>query len=441
METTITQETRRRTRGAAQVPSALLKHSPAGRPKKEIKSVRYVEPWTDETDLVALIESLLRSSRTSWFGFGEKCIEFEKAFAKEMGTKHAIFVNSGSSANLLSIAALIASHRLSSGSKVVTTACTFPTALNPALLYGLKPVMIDLELPSWSADIDALREALDSGAKLIMLPHLNGIPHRMDEVSSLANQHSSILIEDACDALGSTFGEKPVGTFGDLGTFSFYVAHQMTTGEGGMVVTDDQNLAETVRSLREWGRAPTAFEGTAKNRQLRYQSITKDLPEDFESRYTYTHIGFNLKPLELQGAWGLVQLGKLESMIEKRRTNFERLFTFLSNYPDYITLPEPSPKAAVSWFWFPIIVRQEAAFKRKDIVAFLEENGIETRPVLAGNIMKQPAYRGIDFEVVGTLTNTEAILHRGFIVGVHPRIGDEEIEYMISTFQRFFESL
>src|SRR5712692_8151400 len=382
-----------------------------------MKPIRYVEPWTDETDVVTLLESILHSWRTNWYGFGEKCIEFEKAFASYIGAKYAVFVNSGSSANLLAVAALVGTGRLSKGSKIVTTACTFPTTLNPALLYGMQPVLVDVELPSWSVNMETIEDTIRDGAKLVMLPHLNGIPHRMDQISAISREHSSILVEDSCDALGSRYDGRFVGTFGDIGTYSFYVAHQMTTGEGGMVVTDDQRLAETVRSLREWGRTPTAFEGSEKKRDVEFQRVTPDLPRDFESRYTYVNIGFNLKPLELQGAWGLVQLKKLEAMKRRRKENFERLFGCLRDHANHLILPDPGPRADVSWFWFPIIVRSGAPFGRRDIVGFLEKNGIETRPILAGNIMKQPAYRGIKMEVAGPLTNTEAILQGGFIVG------------------------
>ncbi len=407
-----------------------------------LKPIRYVEPSIDQKDLDAIMESLLHSFRTNWYGFGEKCVNFEKAFAKYLGTRHAVFVNSGSSANLLSIAALVASGRIKKGSKVVTTACTFPTTLNPVLLYDLKPVFVDLELPSWSVDVEAVREAVESGAQLLLLPHLNGIPHEMDNICALARTNSLLLLEDACDALGSRFGGKPVGTFGELGTFSLYVAHHMTTGEGGMIVTNDGRLAEILSSLRDWGRATKMSSAEVPDKRiLEYQNVTRDLPEDYESRYTYTNIGFNLKPLELQGALGLSQLEKLETLIQRRKMNFERLYAFLKDYTDHLILPEATPKADVSWFWFPIVVRQTAPFKRKDLVRFLEKANIETRPLLAGNILKQPAYRELEYEVVGRLTNTETVLQGGFILGVHPKLTNADIDYIIDTFRSFFESL
>ncbi len=396
----------------------------------------------DQSDLIVLMESLLKSFRTGWYGFGEKCVEFEKAFAKYLGTRHASFVNSGSSANLLAVGALTTSGRVPRESEMVTTACSFPTTLNPALLYGLKPVFVDIDLPSWSVNVDALRTAVESGAKLVMLPHLNGIPHDMEEVSRIARAESVEVVEDACDALGSRFGGKPVGTFGEIGTFSFYVAHHMTTGEGGMVVTNDERLGEMVTSLRDWGRASKiSVQETREKRSLSYQKISRELPEDYEQRYTYTSIGFNLKPLELQGAWGLSQLEKLQEIIERRRKNYERLSGSLRSYKDYLILPEPRPKADVSWFWLPIVVRNDAPFKRRDIVTFLEQEGIETRPILAGDLLKQPAYRNINHRVVGPLTNTETVTRGGFIVGLHPGLSDEEIDYTRARFQSFFEGL
>src|SRR4029077_15467044 len=218
--------------------------------------------------------------------------------------------------------------------------------------------------------------------------------------------------------------------------------HHMTTGEGGRIVTNDKEFRDASSSLRDWGRTPTIpVDPITEKRTLRYQTLTKDLPEDFESRYTYTHLGFNLKPLEMQGAWGLSQLEKLSEIIEKRKKNFQSLTNNLADYHDWLTLPEPHPKAEVSWFWLPLIVNDHAPFKRRDIVGQLEKSGIETRPILAGNILKHPAYRKIDHKVIGELTNTERILRNGFIVGVHPNLSDEDIEYMNETFHSFFKSI
>lgn len=407
-----------------------------------MKRIRYAEPYMDQDDFKALTVSLKRSFETGWYGFGERCAEFERAFAKYIGTSHATFVNSGSSANLLAIATLAASGRIKKNDQVVTTACTFPTTLNPALLYGLRPVFVDLDLPSWSINIESLKEATESGAKLIILPHLNGIPHDMDAIKKVASANSLTLLEDACDALGSRFAGRNVGTFGELGTFSFYVAHHMTTGEGGMVITNSKEFGEAAGSLRDWGRTPQLLSDlVTEKRTLQYQTLTQDLPPDYESRYTYTYLGFNLKPLEMQGAWGLSQLEKLNTIIEKRKKNFQRLTRNLAHYPDWLTLPEPHPKADVSWFWLPIVVKDEAPFKRRDIVGHLENAGIETRPVLAGNILKQPAYKNMEYKVTGELTNTERILQNGFIVGVHPNLSSEEIDYMSATFQSFFEKV
>lgn len=396
----------------------------------------------DHNDFQALTESLKRSFETGWYGFGEKCTEFEHAFAKHIGRSHATFVNSGSSANLLAIATLVARGRVKRGDQVVTTACTFPTTLNPALLYGLKPIFVDLDLPSWSINMEALKEAAHLGAKLVILPHLNGIPHDMDRVTKLASANSMILLEDGCDALGSRFAGRYIGTFGELGTFSFYVAHHMTTGEGGMVVTSNKEFGETVSSLRDWGRTPKIpTDPIIEKRTLQYQTQTKELPQDYESRYTYTYIGFNLKPLEMQGAWGLSQLKKLDAITQKRKENYQKLSSNLALYSDWLTLPEPHPKADVSPFWLPIVVREEAPFKRRDVIAYLEGAGIETRPVLAGNILKQPAYKNIDYKVVGELTDTERILNSGFIVGVHPNLSSDEIDYINAAFQSFFQTI
>lgn len=407
-----------------------------------MRNIRYAAPPVNHTDYEAIRNSVSASFRNGWFGFGDKCREFEREFAKYVGSANAVFVNSGSSANLLAVASLCATRRLARGDRIATTACTFPTTLNPILLYGLKPVFVDIVLPQWSIDTEGLKKAVEIGATGIILPHLNGIPHRMDEVCSIIRRDSLSLIEDACDALGSKFGKKQVGTFGNLGTFSFYVAHHMTTGEGGMVVTDEVDLSGVLRSMRDWGRvSERTGKEMALKRQLIYQSLTKRLPPDYESRYTYAYLGFNVKPLELQGAWGLSQLKKLPRIIARRKSNFRRLAKSLRRYSDYIILAEPPAGTDVSWFWFPIVVRQGSPFSRRDIVSFLEKRGIETRPILAGNIMMHPAYADMKSRTIGNMTNTDLVMREGFIVGVHPGLTIEELEYVESSFDRFFHSL
>ncbi|MGI0010803.1 MAG: lipopolysaccharide biosynthesis protein RfbH [Nitrosopumilaceae archaeon] len=401
--------------------------------------IKYAGMVFDKEEIYASIDALCSSFYNNWFALGNNTPKFQKKLAFYLGLKRAIFVNSGSSANLISVATLAAKKRIKRGDEVVTLATTFPTTINPLLIYGLCPVMIDVEFPSYTANLDQLEDAITDKTKLIMLPHINGSPNDMERIMEIAQKHNLAVIEDCCDALGSKYNGKIVGTFGNLGTYSFYAAHHISTGEGGAVGGNDEELILTAESIRDWGRVNLKSELLGnRNRKLTFQHVSNELPKDYEERYTYINIGYNLKPIDMQAAVGLIQLEKLDKFTSLRKRNFKFLYENLFDFNDKLILPEELPKADPSWFVFPITVKKNAGFKRGDIVKFLEERKIETRPILAGNIMNHPAYSRISFRKIGKLPVSKEILENSFFIGIYPGLGKEELRYVIECFKKFF---
>ncbi|MEX2723350.1 MAG: lipopolysaccharide biosynthesis protein RfbH [Candidatus Freyarchaeota archaeon] len=396
-------------------------------------TIHYAWAVYDHNEIFAALKSLL----SGWLGIGKAASEFEKKFSKFLGAKHCVLVNSGSSANLLAVESL----RLPKGSEAITPATTFPTTLNPLIQKGIRPVLIDINPTTYNIDATELEKAFSEKVKLVMLPHTLGNPNEMDYIINFAEENNLYVIEDSCDALGSMYNGKYVSTFGDLGTFSFYPAHHMTMGEGGAVVTNNEELSLTVRSLRDWGRAcvcPVCKISLDPNAYCPLR-FSKTPLTDYDKRYTYINIGYNLKPLDLQAAMGLQQLEKLPTFIKRRKENFRKLFNGLLEFEEYFILPESLPKADPCWFAFPITVKDGAPFKRRDLVNFLEEHRIDTRPLFAGNILRQPAYRGVDFRVVGDLKNANRVMTSSFFVGIHPGITEEMLNYIINTFEAFIK--
>ncbi len=396
--------------------------------------IHYAWAIFDHKEIFEALKSLL----SGWFGLGENAREFGKQFSEFLGTEYCVITNSGSSANLLAVESL----KISKGSEVITPAVTFPTTLNPLINCGLKPVFIDVNAKTYNIEASELRNAISKKTKLVMIPHTLGNPNEMDVIMELAEEKNLFVIEDACDALGSKYDGKYVSTFGDLGTFSFYPAHHITMGEGGAVVTNSEPLSLTIRSLRDWGRAcvcpvckivldpnaycPLRFSGT--------------LIPDYDRRYTYINIGYNLKPLDLQAAIGLQQLKRLPDFINRRESNFAKLYDELRQFDNYFILPKSLPKAEPCWFAFPLTIKESAPFKRADIVSFLEKKKISTRPLFAGNILKQPAYSDIEYRIVGDLKNSDTIMEGTFFIGIHPGLGDEELGYMADCFRDFMNN-
>ena len=394
----------------------------------------------DSEEMVALVDAAL----DMWLTLGPYTRKFERKFAKTVGTTHAMFVNSGSSANLVATAALASPQlgekaRLKPGDEIITPAATFPTTFNPIVQLGLKPVLLDVELGTYNIDPSLLqnKKALSKRTRAIIMPHTLGNPNDMDAIMDFARKHDLYVLEDACDALGSKFGGKPLGSFGHFGTFSFYPAHHITMGEGGAVCGSNEKLMSIARSIRDWGRAcvcpvcKLAIDPEAQC-DLRFSFKTKSLPKDYDKRYVYTNIGYNLKPLDLQAAMGLAQLKKLPDFVRARKKNFEFLYNeVFAKYEDFFILPRTvGKKASPCWFAFPLTVKKNLHFGRADLVQHLEKNLIETRLLFAGNIMRQPAYAGIKTRTASSLKNTDTIMRDTFFLGVYPGLDEQRLCYI-----------
>jgi CDP-6-deoxy-D-xylo-4-hexulose-3-dehydrase len=407
--------------------------------------VNYAGPHFTADEYVAAAESLLGG----WLVMGDKSLKFEREFPKQFGKLNGILTNSGSSSNLLMMASLTSKrgHNLPKGTKVLMPIAGFPTTLNPTLQMGFEPVFVDIELGTLNLDLDQVEKALSENPdiRVITFAHVLGNPPNMDRLMELVKKHDLILLEDCCDALGSTYDGKPLGSFGEMASCSFYPAHHMTMGEGGYVACNTYEQEVILRSFREWGRGcycvgPEANKLKCGSCGKRFQEWIPTMPgEIFDHKYVYDEIGYNLKPIEIQGAMGLVQLDKLDEIHRLRKRNYALLFEIYSKYEDYFYLPRPQAKADPSWFAFPLTIRENAPFKRADIVDYLEENLIQTRPYFAGNIMLQPAYSHImdpqkakDNFPVATLTMTNTYFH-----GTSPVITPEQIAYIGKTVDGF----
>ena len=411
--------------------------------------VNYAGPHFSADEFVSAAESLLGG----WLVMGDKSLKFEREFPKQFGKDNGILTNSGSSSNLLMMASLTSKrgHNLPKGTKVLMPIAGFPTTLNPTLQVGFTPVFVDIELDTLNLNLDQVEKTLaaDPDIRVITFAHVLGNPPNMDKVMELVKKYNLILLEDCCDALGSTYNDKPLGSFGEMSSCSFYPAHHMTMGEGGYVACNTYEQEVILRSFREWGRGcycvgPEANKlkcGTCGNR---FKEWIPTMPgEIFDHKYVYDEIGYNLKPIELQGAMGLVQLEKLDEIHRLRRLNYALLFDIYKKYEEFFYLPRPQAKSHPSWFAFPLTIRESAPFKRTDIVDYLEENLIQTRPYFAGNIMLQPAYSHImdpqlakDNFPVATMVMTNTYFH-----GTSPVITPEQIEYIgekVDSFMSLF---
>ncbi|MEX2322716.1 MAG: lipopolysaccharide biosynthesis protein RfbH [Acidimicrobiia bacterium] len=393
----------------------------------------------DADDIVALVESSL----DGWLTAGPFAKSFERKLASRVGTRHALLVNSGSSANLAAFSALtsrrLPEKRLHPGDEVLTVALGFPTTINPAILHGVRPVVVDVDPSTLNADPDLLREAVGPETKLIMMAHTLGNPFDLDVVTELAVQNDLWVIEDACDALGATFRGKNVGTFGDLATFSFYPAHHITTGEGGAVVTNKPRLKKLVESFRDWGRDCYCEPGKANTCKKRFDWQLGDLPYGYDHKYIYSDIGYNLKATDMQAAIGCTQLDKLDSFIKRRKSNWAVLRRNLEDIPG-LHLVDPTPNSEPNWFGFPMSVDPGVGFERRDLLVFLESRQIATRLVFGGNLLRQPAYEDVEFRVVGSLKNTDYVMRQTFWIGVFPGLTTEMLDYAAHSIREFFES-
>lgn len=387
----------------------------------------------DEEEIVSLVNAALDFQLTA----GHYAAQFEKRFAKTVARRRALLVNSGSSANLLALSALtspeLGDRALQPGDEVITVAAGFPTTVNPIVQNRLVPVFVDISVPGYNIDATQLEAARSRRTRAVMLAHTLGNPFDLEAVTTFARRHGLWLIEDCCDALGSTWRGKPVGSFGDLATFSFYPAHQITTGEGGAVVADDPKLARIAASFRDWGRDCWCEPGCDNTCGKRFGHRLGTLPAGYDHKYIYTHIGYNLKATEMQAAIGVAQLGKLQAFTEARKRNFKRLRGALQSLDDRFILPEATPGSDPAWFGFPLAVRPGAPFSRDQITARLESAGIQTRPLFAGNLIRQPAYAKIEKRVVGYPANTDFAMNNVFWIGLYPGLGERELGYVIDT--------
>lgn len=391
----------------------------------------------DQQELLHLVDASL----DFWLTTGRFAANFEREFAKYWGLRFALLVNSGSSANLLALTALtsptLGDRQLKPGDEVITSAAGFPTTVNPIIQNGLVPVFIDAAIPTYGIDIDALERALSGRTRAIMLAHTLGNPFNLDAVTEFARKHNLWLIEDCCDAVGATYRSKHVGLFGDIATVSFYPAHHITMGEGGCVLTNNPILKKIIESFRDWGRDCWCEPGKDNTCGKRFEWQLGELPLGYDHKYTYSHIGYNLKATDMQAAVGLAQLGKLDGFIEQRRRNFALLYEGLSRFQDRLILPQAEPHSQPSWFGFPITVRENLPFTRFDLVRHLEMHRIATRQLFAGNLIRQPAYRNLNYRVVGDLTVADQIMMNTFWIGVYPAINESMIGYMIRTVDAF----
>ncbi|MFC1952550.1 lipopolysaccharide biosynthesis protein RfbH [Chloroflexota bacterium] len=403
--------------------------------------VPYAGRIFNDDDIVNLVESSL----DFWLTSGRFAQQFEQEFARFCGVRHAILVNSGSSANLLALSCLtspkLGKKRLSPGDEVITVAAAFPTTVNPIVQNRLVPVFVDITIPTYNVDINRLESSLSERSRAIILAHTLGNPFDLDTVTDFARQHDLWLIEDCCDALGTTYNGEKVGTFGDLATASFYPPHHITMGEGGCVLTKDPLLKTLVESFRDWGRDCWCGPGQDDTCGKRFEWQLGELPYGYDHKYTYSHIGYNLKVTDMQAAVGVTQLKKLPAFIEARRRNFRVLYEGLSDLQEYLILPEATTGSEPSWFGFPLAVRSEAPFTRNQIVQYMEEHKIATRLLFSGNIVRQPAYcdNTVQYRTVGDLKNTDYIMNQVFWIGVYPGLTQEMLDFVIQTFKDFIK--
>jgi CDP-4-dehydro-6-deoxyglucose reductase, E1 len=390
------------------------------------------------------IRSLMEATLDFWLTTGRFAAEFERSFAQLIGVRSASLVNSGSSANLLALSSLtsekLGERQLRPGDEVVMVAAAFPTTINPAIQQGLVPVFVDVQIPTFNVDTSQLEAAISPRSKAVMIAHTLGNPFDLDAVVEFCRRHQLWLIEDACDAVGATYRGKNVGSFGDLATTSFYPAHHITMGEGGCVITDRPILKTVVESFRDWGRDCWCEPGKANTCGKRFDWQLGSLPHGYDHKYTYSHIGYNLKATDMQAAVGVAQLKKLPRFIAARQANFRRLYEGLADLQDYLLLPEATPNSEPSWFGFPFAVRSEAPFTRDEFVRHLESHKIGTRLLFAGNLLRQPAYSKIAHRVVGLLTNTDFVMERLLWIGVYPGLTSPMLDYVLETIHSFCQA-
>lgn len=387
------------------------------------------------------IQNMVEAALDGWLTTGRFNLAFERRLAQFLGVKHVLTTNSGSSANLLAFSALTSSklgdRALKLGDEVITVAAGFPTTVNPIVQFGAVPVFVDVDIPTYNIDLAQIEEAVSSKTKAIMLAHTLGNPYNLEVVTELVRKYSLWLIEDCCDALGSTYREKQVGTFGDIGTLSFYPAHHITMGEGGAVFTNNDELKRIIESFRDWGRDCFCPPGKDNTCGKRFYRKLGDLPQGYDHKYTYSHSGYNLKITDMQAACALAQMDRLDEFVAKRKQNFAYLNDHLKPCEEFLILPKATPGSDPSWFGFPITLRDDAPFKRVDLLAYLDQYKIGSRLLFAGNLMRQPYFKDKLYRVVGELKNTDTVMNNTFWVGVYPGLNTTMLDYMVEKIGAF----
>ena len=409
-------------------------------PYRDGDRISYAGRVFDEREVQSLVDSAL----DFWLTSGRYCDEFEKKLGEYLGIKFVSLVNSGSSANLLAFQALtsplLKERRINRGDEVITVAAGFPTTITPIIQYGAVPVFVDITVPQYNIDTAALEAAYSEKTKAVMLAHTLGNPFDVKAVKAFCEKHGLWLVEDNCDALGSKFAGKFTGTWGDIGTSSFYPPHHMTMGEGGAVYTNDPLLKKIALSIRDWGRDCWCESGVDNTCGCRFTKQFGKLPIGYDHKYVYSHFGYNLKASDMQAAIGCAQLEKFPSFVEKRKANFARLYEGLKDLPQ-LRLFGKNPEADPSWFGFLMTVRRDAGFTRNDLAKHLESKNIQTRNLFAGNILRHPCFdslaEGVDYRVAGELANTDVIMNSSLWIGLYPGMGEKKIDYMIKTIREF----
>ena len=388
------------------------------------------------------MQLMVEASLDGWLTTGRFNAAFEKKLGEYIGVRHVLTTTSGSSANLLALTALtsykLGERALKLGDEVITVAAGFPTTVNPIIQNGLIPVFIDVDIPTYNIDVSLVELAISDKTKAIMIAHTLGNPFNLAEIRRIADKYNLWLIEDCCDALGSRYDGRMVGTFGDIGTVSFYPAHHITMGEGGAVFTKSRELKKIIESVRDWGRDCFCAPGCDNTCGKRFGQQFGSLPHAYDHKYTYSHLGYNLKITDMQAACGLAQLERIEEFVEQRKANFTYLKTGLINCIEFLELPEATENSDPSWFGFPITLKESAGVSRVVLIKFLDDAKIGTRLLFAGNLIRQPYFAERDYRVVGDLTNTDRIMNQTLWVGIYPGLNHDHLDYVIAKFEEFF---
>jgi CDP-4-dehydro-6-deoxyglucose reductase, E1 len=388
------------------------------------------------------LKNMVDASLDGWLTTGRFNAEFEQRLAAYLGVKYLITVNSGSSANLVAFSTLtsprLGDRAIKEGDEVIGVAAGFPTTVNPIIQFGAIPVFVDVDLATHNIDASKIEAAISPKTKAIMLAHSLGNPFNLEVVTALCKKYNLWLVEDCCDALGATYNGQMVGTFGDIATLSFYPAHHITMGEGGAVFTNNSELKLIAESFRDWGRDCYCPPGQDNTCDKRFCWKLGDLPEGYDHKYTYSHLGYNLKISDMQAACALAQLDRVDEFIAARKANYAYLRNKLKSCEEFLHLPEATPNADPSWFGFPLVLKESSGVKRVDLLNYLDQNKIGTRLLFAGNLIRQPYMLGRNYRVSGELTNTDIVMNQTFWLGVYPGLTNEHLDYVVSKLEEFF---